>query len=102
MLNVGDYYKGVLSGKTNPIISACQKCFTIMFTDGYWNGSFSSSTISDADKDGISNTLADVARYYYVTDLSSYANNVVPDTYTLKKSAASGVTQFLVQLRLAN
>ena len=78
--NVGDYYKGSLS-KTDPIINACQKCFAILFTDGYWNGSFSSSTISDADSDGHNNTLADVARYYYNTDLSSFSNDVVPDAY---------------------
>jgi type IV pilus assembly protein PilY1 len=77
--NVGQYYAGKLSGKTNPIINACQKCFTILMTDGYWNGSFSSTTIKDVDGDGISQTLADVARYYYITDLSTYPNNVVPD-----------------------
>lgn len=75
----GDYYYGKLSGKTNPIINTCQKCFTVLLTDGYWNESFSS--IADIDGDGIKYTLADVARYYYTTDLSSYANNVVPDTY---------------------
>jgi type IV pilus assembly protein PilY1 len=78
---VGDYYYGKLSGKTNPIINACQKCFTVLITDGYWNESFSS--IADIDGDGIKYTLGDVARYYYKTDLSSFANNVVPDTYDL-------------------
>ena len=78
---IGQYFYGKLSGKTNPIINACQKCFTVLITDGYWNGSFSSTSINDVDGDGISQTLADVARYYYVTDLSTYANTVVPDTY---------------------
>ena len=77
--NVGQYYYGKLSGKTNPIINACQKCFTVLITDGYWNGSYSGA--GDKDGDGISNTLADVARYYYVTDLSTYSNTVVPDAY---------------------
>ena len=78
--NAGEYYNGNLSGKTDPIINACQKCFTILFTDGYWNGSFSSTSISDVDGDGVSKTLADVARYYYQTDLSAFADNVVPDS----------------------
>ena len=47
----------------------------MLFTDGYWNGS--SPSIGDKDNDGISNTLADVAKHYYDKDLSSLAN-VVP------------------------
>jgi len=77
--NVGDYYSGNLSGKTNPITSPCQKCFTILLTDGYWNESF--STIKDIDGDGIQSTLADVARYYYITDLSALADNVPSDSF---------------------
>jgi len=81
--NVGKYYSGTLSGHTtSPIISACQKNFTILLTDGFWNDSFSSSTIANADGDPYSNTLADVAYYYYKTDLrSSVANIVPPDPY---------------------
>src|SRR3569832_374595 len=75
----GEYYYGKLSGKTNPIISPCQKCFTILLTDGYWNESF--STIKDIDGDGIQSTLADVARYYYFNDLSTLADNVPADTF---------------------
>lgn len=77
---VGEYFDGNLSGKTDPIINACQKCFTILFTDGYWNGWFSSGSISDVDGDGISQTLADVARYYYNKDLSTFSDDVVPDS----------------------
>lgn len=77
--NVGEYYDGNLSGKTDPIISPCQKCFTILITDGYWNETF--SAINDADGDGIQRTLADVARYYYTKDLSSLANNVQGDAF---------------------
>lgn len=72
----GKYFDGVLTGKVDPIISECQQNFTILFTDGYWNGSNPSSTIGDADGDGVSLTLADVARYYYTTDLSAFSNNV--------------------------
>jgi type IV pilus assembly protein PilY1 len=73
---VGKYFDGVISGKTDPIYSACQQNFTLLITDGYWNGSDPASAIGDADGDGRSKTLADVARYYYNLDLSSLANTV--------------------------
>lgn len=78
----GKYFDGELSGKADPIINACQQNFTILFTDGYWNGDTSTSTPSwaplmgDADGDGRSVTLADVARHYYTKDLSSLPNKV--------------------------
>lgn len=79
---VGQYYSNQLSGKTNPIIQSCQQNFTILITDGYWNDDNVSSSIGDADQDGISVTLADVARYYYINDLSpTLANNVVPNAW---------------------
>ncbi|GMR14710.1 MAG: PilC/PilY family type IV pilus protein [Gammaproteobacteria bacterium] len=80
---IGDYYAGDLSGKVSPIVEACQKNFTVLFTDGFWNGGNPYNVTSDVDGDGavISNrsvTLADVAKHYYDTDLSSSFPNVVP------------------------
>lgn len=65
------------SDSTSPIIS-CRQNFTILMTDGFWN---QDGTINfpDVDKDGNSNTLADVARHYYLTDLrtgTEFPNNV--------------------------
>ncbi len=74
--NIGKYYDGVLSGKTDPIWSACQQNFTLLLTDGYWNDSDPASAIGDADGDGRNRTLADVAKYYYDRDLSTLANTV--------------------------
>ncbi len=76
----GRYYFNKLSNKPTPIVEACQQNYTILISDGFWNDSSSSlsSGIGDNDKDGISKTLADVARYYYSTDLSSLANVVLP------------------------
>jgi type IV pilus assembly protein PilY1 len=61
-----------------PINSACQPNYAVLTSDGYWNDSstgtavdLSKNNIGDADGDGVSNTLADVAHYYYVTDLST-------------------------------
>ena len=77
---VGDYYDNELGNDfDDPIIGSCQKNYTILFTDGYWNGS--DPSVNDADGDNISNTLADVARYYYDTDLSGFDNLVPADNF---------------------
>ena len=62
---------------------ACQKAYAIAMTDGYWNGS--DPSVGNADdsegspyEDSYSNTLADVAMYYYDNDLSSTLDDVVP------------------------
>lgn len=82
LARAGEYYKNALSGKTSPIIYACQQNYTILFTDGYWNDNNNViPQIGDNDNDGIAKTLADVARYYYLTDLSSLANQVIPNAY---------------------
>lgn len=78
---VGQYYANSLSGQTSPIVLSCQQNYTILITDGYWDDE-TIFGIGDADQDGISPTLADVARYYYINDLSpSLANNVVPNAW---------------------
>jgi len=87
---------------------ACRQNFTILTTDGYWNETYSNTVIGDADNasgstitgplgsytytptapyagglasDG-SPTLADVAMYYWRTDLRTDAgmDNIVPTT----------------------
>lgn len=85
---------------------ACRQNFTILTTDGFWNETFADNTIGDADgttgpqvsnPDGTpayqyspvapymsgtawdgSPTLADVAMYYWRTDLRSDLDNLVP------------------------
>ena len=80
---VGQYFDNT-DGKTDPILpeslgGSCQKNFAILMTDGYWNGS--SPGVGDRDDDGIDNTLADVAKYYYDKDLSSLPDKVKADTF---------------------
>ncbi len=79
----GRYFaKNLSSQKTEPMQYACQRNFALLTTDGYWNetdfsgGGLANATIGNADgsagapyQDGASNTLADVAYYYYTTDL---------------------------------
>jgi len=78
---------------------ACRPAFTILTTDGFWNDSFSSVGNVDNStgpaitspssyqylpvapyKDGVSNTLADVAMKYWETDLQPTILNEVPTT----------------------
>src|SRR5690625_7470415 len=46
----------------------CRQNYTILMTDGYWNGP-DPSRIGNADRDSFSNTLADVAYHYWSYDL---------------------------------
>lgn len=101
--NTGNYFMGsgtvgdLFGGKTptdDPILSeanggSCQQNFTILMSDGFWNGSTSpavGNTDTDgsgpwdggAYADGVSNTLADVAMHYYETDLDPSLDADVP------------------------
>lgn len=89
----GRYYAGRMStindvSAVDPMQYACQRNYTLLSTDGYWNETTAptrvdgSTAIGDADNaeqrpylDGnsIANTLADVAQYFYVTDIRSSA-----------------------------
>ena len=94
LANVGRIFAGkdpLGNNPDDPVQYSCQQNFTILTTDGYWNSSSSpkkidgSSYIQDEDDDpntrpmyeGPSKTygtLADVAKYFYETDLRSTAN----------------------------
>src|SRR6185503_5390481 len=60
----------------SPIETACQPNYAILTSDGYWNDAtgavnIGGTNLADTDGDGSSATLADVAYYYYNTDLST-------------------------------
>lgn len=81
----------VVSNASDPIQYSCQQNFSILTTDGYWNTdtdssvqNLSGSSVGDLDGTGTSrpmfegptatnNTLADVTKYYYDTDLRTSA-----------------------------
>ncbi|HEY8328428.1 MAG TPA: PilC/PilY family type IV pilus protein [Rhodanobacter sp.] len=88
---------GYVSGTNTEL--ACRQSYSILTTDGFWNGDTPSSignvdntkaTLSGSNSqtytytpaapysDGTSNTLADVAMKYWVTDLRSSTPNEVP------------------------
>jgi len=99
--DVGQYYDDTDSDTggigPSPYVSqsdggACQQSFSILMTDGYWNGGYYgvgnaddtsnlSYSFQDSDGDSLysdnySTTLADIAMYYYKNDLSSLPNAV--------------------------
>lgn len=86
LAKAGRIYAGKI-GSEDPIQYSCQRNFTILSTDGYWNTQTASygptkedgttlvgdldgaATKPSYDKLAKANTLADVAYYYYHTDL---------------------------------
>ncbi len=94
---------GLSAASDDPVTASCQPNFAILSTDGYWNGNVgrqidNSTAIGNQDNtdsapysrqsDGVydggtpvaANTLADVALYYYKTDLRPAMANTVPTT----------------------
>lgn len=86
---VGRIFANKVAGQQDPMQYSCQQNFSILSTDGYWNsstGTYSLSLGSVGNMDGpgtprpmlegttaTSNTLADIAKYYYETDLRTPA-----------------------------
>jgi len=89
---LGQMYSGVTTKFTDPVQYSCQRNFTILATDGYWNDSFSSigdvdsgTGVSRPSRDdwAVGSTLADISYYYYANDLRTgtgplATNNVPP------------------------
>jgi type IV pilus assembly protein PilY1 len=69
----GDYFDDTL-GLDDPIEYSCQQNFTILVTDGYWNED--APAVGNSDGDPYTNTVADVAHYYFHKDLSPLPDNV--------------------------
>jgi type IV pilus assembly protein PilY1 len=111
---IGKYFANKLAGQTaqnGPIQYSCQRNFAILSTDGYWNAGNSGSTGQETssygplrldntavgntdgtedlpmkDSAGYSNSLADVAEYYWSTDLRpDLTDDVAPLTDTLPR-----------------
>ena len=123
---VGRYYAGVTNGINDgmdgsPIQYSCQPNYTLAMTDGYWNGNggdnLSGNNIGNQDNvdagystraigaydGGLSkstNTLADVAMYYYKNDLRTDLADNVPTTQN-DPAPFQHMTTFTVGLGLA-
>ncbi|MEW5862288.1 MAG: PilC/PilY family type IV pilus protein [Pseudomonadota bacterium] len=126
LARVGRYFAGVTSGINSgmpgsPIQLACQPNFAILTTDGYWNGNagvkLDGSAIGNQDNvdagyskrsearydgglAGSTDTLADVALYYYKTDLRTDLADQVPIS-TADPAPHQHLTLFTVGMGLA-
>ena len=110
---VGRHFAGVTTGinagmPDDPVQYSCQQNFALLTTDGYWNGnagvkldgsaignqdnvnggySTRASGAFDGNLAGASNTLADVALYYYQTDLRTSGGVSADNVPTTPKDA---------------
>ncbi|MTW12824.1 hypothetical protein GM658_19640 [Pseudoduganella eburnea] len=90
--SLGEMYAGNTSVYADPVQYSCQKNFTIMATDGYWNDDNFKMADQDGDPDTVTkpsydklataDTLADVAYYYYHTDLRTNCSRTSADLCT--------------------
>lgn len=96
LVKAGRYFGKGLTGQTDPIQYICQRNYALLTTDGYWNTSGEPKSgykplkvdgsefgLADGDlnrgipyQDEFPYTLADVAHYYYETDLRPDLANV--------------------------
>lgn len=98
LYTVGEFFKtndGRIGSKDGPKPygateqgAACQQSFTVILTDGFYSDTEFRFGGGNADgdngqpyADSVSDTLADIAMYYYETDLNTLANQVPPSKY---------------------
>jgi type IV pilus assembly protein PilY1 len=111
----GEYYEGNSVWGASPILPAgqggeCQQNFTILMSDGFWNGGDPAVGNADSDNntaydgglyaDGaanVSNTLADVAMYYYERDL----NTNLPNNVRIIQGVDNNTAQHMVTYTVA-
>ena len=88
----------------------CQQNFTLMMTDGYYNGTYSGVGNADGNDDtqwdsgaagpfgdGESDTLADIAMEYYENDLRpGIANNLIPPPGSVDENKAQHMVTYSV------
>jgi type IV pilus assembly protein PilY1 len=126
LARVGRHFAGITTGinsgmPASPIQLPCQPNFAILTTDGYWNGAagvrLDGSPIGNVDNvdagyskrsearydgglSGSTDTLADVALYYYQTDLRTDLPDQVPAS-TADPASHQHMTTFTVGMGLA-
>ncbi len=112
---VGRHYAGIITGINDgmledPVTHSCQQNFALLTTDGYWNGNsgrkIDNTLIGNQDNAnsgyttrsagsydgglaGASDTLADVAAYYYKTDLRTAGSKATNNVPTSSKDSAT-------------
>jgi type IV pilus assembly protein PilY1 len=106
-----DWFFGINS-PSSPIHSVanggeCQQNYTVLMSDGYWNGNSPGVGNTDGDNnsafdggvyaDSYSNTLADVAMYYYEKDLATTYADKLPGS-TIDPNKAQHMVTYTVAL----
>lgn len=112
--DVGEYYEGNSGWGSSPILPAgqggeCQQNFTILMSDGFWNGGDPAVGNTDTDNStiydgglyadgaaGVSNTLADVAMHYYERDLDTNMPNNVRTIEGIDNNSAQHMVTYTV------
>ncbi|MBS0456563.1 MAG: pilus assembly protein [Proteobacteria bacterium] len=109
LASVGSYYSqtsasGPYGPESGSAQLSCRQNFTILTTDGYWNQSYTDSTVGTADNgapypfgSSASYTLADVAYYYWKNDLRPDLTNNVP-TSTADPANWQHMTLFTISI----
>lgn len=109
LASAGNYYKNTSStGPYGPESGAdqlsCRQNFTIMTTDGFWNNAYNDATVGTADNgagypfaSSVSQTLADIAYYYWETDLRPDLANKVPSS-TADPATWQHMTTFTISI----
>lgn len=133
LARAGRYFANRLSGQSDPMQYSCQRNYTILSTDGYWNQD-SADPLDLSGNDGVGNpdggtgvprpmrdalnksdTLADVAMYFYSNDLRTttlgncsgsvsgqdVCENNVPGDGKKDTNAAQHMTTFTLGLGLS-
>ncbi len=109
---VGDLYEGSSSPILGPTAGgACQQNFSILVTDGHWNGGSPGVGNTDGDgntaydgapyADSFSNTLADVAMHYYERDLKPSTHDNLVRTTTEDPNPAQHMVTFGIAFGLS-
>lgn len=84
----------------------CQQNFTLLMTDGFWNGGDPSVNNADGDNssnfdggsyaDSYDDTLADVAMHYYETDIRPTVDNEVPTKTGVDENDAQHMVTYTI------
>ncbi len=87
--DAGRYYAGLLGSATDPMQYSCQQNFSILSTDGYWNGG-AGYKLDGSTAVGNQDDL--LARPYYdgATVLTTYTYTYTRDFYSKTSSGCSG------------
>ncbi len=87
--DAGLYFAGQLSGVTDPMQYSCQQNFSIMSTDGYWNGSSTGYGLDGSTAVGNQDGVEIRPYNDGATAVTQYTNTYTRDSYSKSTSGCS-------------